>query len=212
VSLGLKLDGRALTDAGFGFVLSGVMATGILASAWAAGWLQIQSVAPLAASLPGLLLGLVTTGLVVAYWEELFMRGYLLQNMAEGLGLRTAVLVSMAIYGLLHMPNPNASLLSGTLIALIGFLRAYGWLSTRQLWLSMGMHAGWNFFQGPVFGFGVSGEKGASWIRHELSGPTWLTGGEFGPEAGLLCLPFLGAGLLAMWLWARRRSPFPGLF
>jgi membrane protease YdiL (CAAX protease family) len=205
VSLGLRLDRLALADAAFGFILSGVMVAGILTTAWAAGWLQVQGVADLSSALPGLLLGLVTTGLVVAYWEELFIRGYLLQNMADGLGLKWAVLISMAIYGLMHAANPNASLMSGALIALIGFLRAYGWLSTRQLWLSMGMHAGWNFFQGPVFGFGVSGEKSTSWIRHELTGPVWVTGGEFGPEAGLLCLPFLTAGLLAMWLWTRGR-------
>jgi membrane protease YdiL (CAAX protease family) len=80
-----------------------------------------------------------------------------------------------------------------------GFLRIYGYLLTKSLWLSMGMHIGWNFFQGPIFGFAASGHQTATLIQHEVvSSSTYLTGGDFGPEASLLILPILGLALWSM--------------
>ena len=167
------------------------------------GWLSVAEPGPVL--IRELLLGLIAVGLTVGWWEELWFRGYLLQNMRDGLGLGRAVAISLVLYGAIHMANPGASLLSGVLIALIGVIRVYGWISTGQLWLSMGMHAGWNFFQGPVFGYGVSGTSSDSLIRHELTGPSWITGGAFGPEAGLAVVPVLVAAFAAMWLWTRGR-------
>jgi membrane protease YdiL (CAAX protease family) len=117
-----------------------------------------------------------------------------------------AVVVSCILYGLMHMSNPNSTCLSGTLIAVIGFLRILGWLRTGQLWLSMGMHAGWNFFQGPVFGFSVSGMTTGSLITHSLSGPDWVTGGPFGPEAGIVVVPVVLLAILVMCLYTVKRS------
>lgn len=85
-------------------------------------------------------------GLAVGWSEELAFRGYLLQNMRDGLGLFWAVILSCLLYGLLHMSNPNSTVLSGLLVAWFGFLRIFGWLRTGQLWFSIGMHVGWNFF------------------------------------------------------------------
>ena len=209
VSLGLQWNRRALFDTIFGFLLSGFLVAGIFFLEFLTGWIRMRG--PLlengsaSTAFTTLLLGLLTTGIVVAFWEELVFRGYLLQNMSDGLGLSWAVAISVVLYGVLHMANPGASALSGTLIALIGILRIYGWLSTRQLWLSIGMHAGWNFFQGPVFGFGVSGHQTSSLIHHEITGPTWLTGGDFGPEAGLVSLPAILVGLGFMYCWTRGR-------
>ncbi len=209
-SLGLLAGRWALRDTLFGFLLSGFLVAGIFFLGSWAGWIRVLSTAwedaSVSAAIAPLLLGLVTSGLVVAWWEELVFRGYLLQNMVEGLGLRWAVAVSVLLYGLVHMVNPGASLRSGALIALIGVLRIYGWLTTRQLWLSMGMHAGWNFFQGPVFGFGVSGDKSLSVVRHEVTGPPWIMGGDFGPEAGLICFPIVLLALAAVFLWTRGRT------
>jgi membrane protease YdiL (CAAX protease family) len=206
LSLGLKLDRATLLDGLFGFTLSGLMVAGVFLLDWAAGLIQLQGTGSLASALPSLAFELLTTGVAVAFWEELMFRGYILQNMRDGLGLRWAVVISVVLYGVVHMANPGANVLSGVLISVIGILRIYGWLSTRQLWLSMGMHAGWNFFQGPVFGFGVSGHQSVSFVHHELTGPTWLTGGDFGPEAGIVCLPFIALGFLSMYLWTRARQ------
>ncbi|MFC1502296.1 hypothetical protein ACFL6A_02680 [bacterium] len=73
----------------------------------------------------------------------------------------------------------------------------------------MGMHAGWNFFQGPIFGFSVSGMETESWIKHTLQGPTWITGGSFGPEAGIFVLPVVLLGLLVMVFWTKKRGNTP---
>jgi len=82
----------------------------------------------------------------------------------------------------------------------------YGYIRTKQLWLSIGLHIGWNFFEGVVFGFPVSGLDIYALTRIKVQGPEIWTGGAFGPEAGLIVLPslLLGAGLI--YLYTRGRS------
>jgi len=107
------------------------------------------------------------------------------------------------------MSNPDSTVFSGVLIAIFGFLRIFGWLRTNQLWLSIGMHAGWNFFQGPIFGFSVSGLDSESLIKHTITGPDWMTGGFFGPEAGIVVVPVVLFGLIVMFLWTIKRDDTP---
>lgn len=183
VSLGLRFDRRAVFDLLFGFLLSGFMVALIFVSLDYGGLLEVDHVGWTGNRAPA-------AGL--ALW--LF-----------GIGLWWAVALMCVFYGVVHMPNPNSTLLSGTLIAVIGFLRIYGWLRTSQLWLTMGMHAGWNFFQGPIFGFHVSGTDINTLVTHTVSGPDWVTGGPFGPEAGVVCLPAILLALLAMTLWSARQ-------
>jgi hypothetical protein len=72
----------------------------------------------------------------------------------------------------------------------------------------MGLHMAWNFFEGNVFGFPVSGwgTLGATFLFIEQSGPPLLTGGTFGPEAGVLTIAasILGALMILLWVRARR--------
>ena len=207
VSLGLRLDRQAVLDALFGFTLSGLMVAVIFVVLYYSGLLTVELVGWTGSFSPvlGLALWMFGIGLAVGWSEEIVFRGYLLQNLRDGIELWRAVALMCVFYGAVHMPNPNSTLLSGTLIAVIGFLRIFGWLRTSQLWLSMGMHAGWNFFQGPVFGFHVSGVGNSTLVQHTLTGPDWLTGGSFGPEAGLVVLPAVLLGLLAMVLWTSKR-------
>ena len=60
---------------------------------------------------------------------------------------------------------------------------AYKWSGT--LWLPIGIHWSWNFFQGPIFGFAVSGNETPSLVKSVIDGPAWLTGGAFGAEASV---------------------------
>ncbi len=138
---------------------------------------------------------------IIGWWEELVFRGYLLQNMIEGMGQIWALLASCVLYGVVHSMNPSASLLSSGIIVLFGFLRIYGFLATHQLWLFMGMHIGWNFFQGAVFGYAASGHETNSLIEQTPSGPVWLSGGAFGPEASVLIVPIVLLALLIMRWW-----------
>ena len=211
-SLGVKLDLKAVWDGLAGFFLSGLMVGVVFLIMLLSGLLEIDRIGwremglgPVAE----ILLWFVGIGAAVAWSEELGFRGYILQNLGEGIGIVRAVVVSCLLYGLMHMMNPNSTLLSGVLIAAIGYLRIFGWLRTGQLWLSMGMHAGWNFFQGPVFGFAVSGMSTESLIHHTLSGSGWITGGSFGPEAGIVVIPVILIGLLLMGIWTSGRIDTP---
>ncbi len=72
-------------------------------------------------------------------------------------------------------------------------------MSTKMLWLSIGMHIGWNFFQGPIFGFSVSGHKKISLLKHiSTSDKEYITGGEFGPEGSILIIPIIVLTLIVM--------------
>ena len=203
-SLGLALKGRSLADVVFGFILSGVMAGAIFSTMYALGYVTNVQASVLDGSAIAVLAVSLATMALVGFWEELVFRGYILQNMAEGMGMTTAVLLSCALYALVHAANPNAGVLSSSIIALFGFLRIYGYLSTSQLWLSIGMHTGWNFFQATVFGFAASGHA-EEWtlLRHDAAAADWLSGGDFGPEASIVTIPVVLAALLVMRAWSR---------
>ncbi|GAB4229182.1 MAG: CPBP family intramembrane metalloprotease [Ekhidna sp.] len=212
-SLGLKWNHQTAKDLLFGFALSGLMAGSFLLILLVFNLVSLDGISFSSAPLNGPFdyvsfmkvtsvasLGLLLLEhILVGYWEELVFRGYFLQNMIEGMGMKIAIVVSCGIYGLIHMSNPNATLLSSLIIIIFGYLRIYGYLSTRMLWLSIGMHIGWNFFQGPIFGFAASGHQHATLLNiNRISTHDWLTGGEFGPEGSVLILPIVGLALLAM--------------
>jgi membrane protease YdiL (CAAX protease family) len=206
VSLGFARAAAAWKDLLFGFALSAAMAGLVLWLMVVFGFVSNDQVNWAGSATIMLLLSLLLPNMIIGYWEELVFRGYLLQNMMEGMGLKVAVITSCLLYGLLHASNPNATLLSSAIIVLFGYLRIYGYLSTGLLWLSIGMHIGWNFFQSAVFGFAASGHaEGQTLISHDPTAPDWLSGGEFGPEGSVLIIPVLLLALFAMYLWTRGR-------
>ena len=212
ISLGLQFNRLAIWDMLVGFVLSGFMVGLFFAVLLSFGMLKIEEIGWTSSGFSPILeifLLLFGVGLATGYSEELGFRGYILQNLGEGIGLAWAVVVSCILYGLMHMSNPNSTLLSGVLIAIFGFLRIFGWLRTSQLWLSIGMHAGWNFFQGPIFGCSISGLDSESLIKHTITGPNWITGGSFGPEAGIVVVPVVLLALMVMFLWTVKRNDTP---
>ena len=83
---------------------------------------------------------------------------------------------------------------------------AFGYIRTKQLWLSIGLHIGWNFFEGVGFGFPVSGLDIYPLLRINVTGPELWTGGAFGPEAGLIVLPSLLVGGLLIYLYTQKRD------
>lgn len=153
----------------------------------------------------GLGLGLVLN-VIIGFNEELNARGYVLQNLTEGLGFTPAVVLSAAYFGALHLLNPGASAGSTLGVALFGILAALGFAATGRLWMSIGMHAAWNLFEGPVFGFRVSGLNLGGVFVLRINGPEWLTGGSFGPEAGALTMVPLLILIAALYLWGRGRK------
>ena len=203
-SLGLKADKQAVPDALFGFMLSGIMMGAVFGAMLALGYIGEVKMMATGWSTAGLLVNSLVIMTLIGFWEELVFRGYILQNMAEGMGMKTAVLISCVLYGLVHSLNPSASALSTAIIVLFGYLRIYGYLSTGQLWLSIGMHTGWNFFQATVFGFSASGHA-ENWtlLTHQATAAGWLSGGEFGPESSVVTVPVVLVALAAMRAWSR---------
>ena len=194
----------------FGFALTGLMLGLVFLVEWAFGWLQVESFAWQAES-GGSIAASILVVLVVFFlgsWqEELLSRGYWLQNLSDGLNRSLGVLLSSAIFALGHLFNPNLSWLSFVGLFLSGLFLAYGYLRTEQLWLPIGLHLGWNFFEGTVFGFPVSGQYFYQLIRQTTSGPDLITGGVFGPEAGLILLPALLLGTAGVYLYTMNRKP-----
>jgi hypothetical protein len=103
--------------------------------------------------------------------------------------------------------NPNLSWLAFLGLFLSGLFLAYGYLRTEQLWLPIGLHLGWNFFEGIVFGFPVSGNYTYQLVRQTTTGPELITGGAFGPEAGLILLPALLLGTAGIYWYTLNRKP-----
>ena len=206
LDLGLRLGRGWWADLLFGAALGGVLMAGITMVEWAAGWLEFRGFAWQTVGWGQLLLSLAAAFFVyiaVGINEELMMRGYVMQNLAEGLNMRWAVVISSVAFGLLHMGNPYANWVSTLSVAVAGVFLAAGYLVTRSLWLPFGLHFGWNFFQGTIFGFPVSGTGGFHLIRQTVAGPEWVTGGPFGPEAGLTGLTATVVGTALIWLWGR---------
>ncbi|MFW6115654.1 MAG: CPBP family intramembrane glutamic endopeptidase [Chloroflexota bacterium] len=224
-SFGFNLTRDWWIDLGFGLFQGAALMLVVFLVQLAAGWITITDTFSTrqvgARFLPALLPPLITF-LAVGYHEELFSRGYQLQNLAEGLnwrvvGPRGAILISTALtsvlFGLLHAANPNATLVSTLYLIIAGFHLAAGYVLTGELAIPIGQHITWNFFQGNVFGFPVSGSDftSATFIRIEQGGPDLWTGGAFGPEAGFLGLAAMLFGTLLTVLWVRWRYGEIGL-
>lgn len=211
-SLGLEIKRSLFSDLLVGFLIAFAVMGCIYAIQAVTGWLTFegwgwQSIS-LNEAIAGLLVGLALY-VFVGFQEELLCRGYQLQNLIESVNMRWGLLASSSIFALMHLPNPHAGLAAFVGILVSGLFLAYGWIRTRSLWLSIGLHIGWNFFEGTVFGFPVSGLAGFHLILQRADGPPLLTGGAFGPEAGVVLLPGLILGAILIRLYTRRRVPLP---
>jgi len=141
--------------------------------------------------------------------EEIVFRGVVFRLVEEWGGTWTALAVSSLLFGGIHLLNPHATALGAIGIVFEGgILLAGAYVLTRRLWLPIGIHAGWNFAEGGIFGVPTSGHASTGIVRGEVVGPEWLSGGVFGPEASivavLVCV-VLGSALLVR---AARRDRF----
>jgi membrane protease YdiL (CAAX protease family) len=143
-----------------------------------------------------------------AVTEELIFRGILFRIIEGRIGTWLSLILTSLLFGLSHLFNPGATLWSALAVAVeAGGMLAAAYAATRNLWVPIGLHFGWNFAEGAIFGTGISGQSAPEGLlRSALSGPTAISGGGFGPEASVYALV---AGVLVtvafMWL-ARRRG------
>ena len=205
-SLGLKFDQWFLPDILAGILITFFVMGLIYLIEWSLGWLTFDGFAWQTDAMSKVILNtLLYIGvfILVGWNEELLFRGYRLQNLTDGLNPIWGVLLSSIWFGIAHLANPNSDskIFVAVGIFLAGIFLAYGYITTKQLWLPIGLHLGWNFFEGVGFGFPVSGLDIYRLTRITINGPDLWTGGAFGPEAGLVVIPgmLLGAALIYMY-------------
>jgi uncharacterized protein len=158
---------------------------------------------------PGVLVNWVAVAIISGIFEEILLRGVVFRYIEQWLGSITALLFSAALFGLLHIGNPNANWISTFAIAIeAGILLAAVYMVTRRLWAVIGLHMAWNFTQGGILGVAVSGFKEDGIAVSQMDGSALLTGGAFGAEASLPAMIICTAmGLYFLWL-AYQRGDF----
>jgi hypothetical protein len=210
-SLGLRINRQMVYDLIAGLLITAVIMELVFLLMRSQHWLTIDSYAwnfvPWSLILFQAAVMLIIW-ITLAWQEELLLRGYIMQNLATGLNMLVAVLLTSALFGLTRLSNLENSWLAVTGGFAAGLFYAYAYLRTRSLWLPVGLHIGWNFFEGTIFGFPVGGTSDFSLIQLSIQGPELITGGFFGPDAGLIVLPalLLGAGLI--YIYTRGRAMF----
>lgn len=157
---------------------------------------------------PSALLGTLLLFLLVAVTEEVMLRGFVLGRMlAGGMNRFVALFLSSALFSAMHLFNPNFALLPFVNILLAGCLLGASFLYTRNLCFPIALHWFWNWMQGAVLGYEVSGmNSGESLLTLRLTGSDLLTGGSFGFEGSLLCTVLLVVGTLAIIGYYERRG------
>jgi len=142
------------------------------------------------------ILGSFILFIIVAVVEESIMRGYILSNLMDSLKNKyIALIISAVIFALFHAINPNLSILGFINLFVAGIALGVTYIHTRNLWFPIFLHISWNYFQGPILGFEVSGLNIKSVISHNVIGSDLITGGNFGFEGSIL-LTILLAGMI----------------
>ena len=188
--VGLAFHKRWKVELGTGFALGALMIFAVAAFEAALGQADFSWMLSAAAS-PRHVLWWAVCALIVFFvtgtTEELSFRGYPFQRLVDAIGPAGAVAVFSILFGLVHLGNSSHTWLSTLNTMLVGVTLSIAYLRTRALWLPIGIHVSWNFFQGYVLGFPVSGILlPAALARPEIHGVLWLSGGAYGPEGSVL--------------------------
>jgi membrane protease YdiL (CAAX protease family) len=138
--------------------------------------------------------------------EEILFRGFIFQRLLDGVGIWPAQISMAALFAIGHLTNPEVNpdtLIFATLdIALGAILFGLAYIKTKSLALPVGLHLGWNWTQGNIFGFSVSGYEQSGILNPTISEqPAWITGAGFGPEATLFAVLIDLAFIILLWRW-----------
>jgi len=143
---------------------------------------------------------------LIAFSEEMVFRGYILGNLLDSLANKwVALLISGILFAAFHFTNPGIHTLAFVNLFLAGLLLGINYIYTRNLWFSFLFHLSWNFVQGPILGFRVSGLSLPSLLVAEPKGDLFITGGDFGLEGSILNTTVSVIALLALALYFERK-------
>jgi membrane protease YdiL (CAAX protease family) len=159
--------------------------------------------APATTNVLAYLVGAIIGFFFVGLYEEVMFRGYILQRLAERAGKAPAIVVSSIIFAFLHIFNPGSDPFGIFNTIIIGVLLSVLYFRTRSLWMPVGFHFAWNFFLGYVYSMPVSGLPLHGLLDvTEVDPESRLSGGSYGPEAGLACT--IALAIWGAWLIWRR--------
>lgn len=174
------------------------------------GIYKVEGLNPLAFLIPNLALAIKS-----GVFEELLFRGVLFRSVEAIFGSWVGILVSSLVFGLLHLLNPDATLGGAIYISIeAGLLLAAAYLVTRRLWICMGFHMAWNYFQSAVFSGVVSGAvSDPGLLKAKIEGPELLTGGSFGMEHSVVALVLCTTtGVILLMIAIRRGHIMPPMW
>ncbi len=195
-----KIEKRKISTIGFykdkwlkkyatGFFIGLVMMSVVVLILFMLGYIELEKKPVQPVGIQALLSVLIVLigWIVQGGTEEVLTRGWLMNILGARYNISFGLILSSVFFGLLHLRNPNISYIAILNIILVGILFGLCVIKTNNLWIACGMHSAWNFAQGNLFGFEVSGlnVQVGSLVDLNLVGNDLITGGVFGPEAGL---------------------------
>jgi hypothetical protein len=143
--------------------------------------------------------------ILVAFYEEIVFRGYILGNLLESFNKWIALGISAGLFTLFHMGNPGYGFFSVVNLFAIGILLGMNYLYTRNLWFSISFHFAWNFFEGPVLGYPVSGIHFETLLQTEMKGDDNITGGVFGLEGSAIIMALCIIAILTLYFILKKK-------
>ena len=172
-----------------GFLLGLAMMSIIVLILFPFGYITVEKnpIQPVGVSAIASVLVILFGWIIQGATEEIVTRGWLLNVLSTKYNIGVGLLISSTLFGLMHLTNPNVNYIAVINIILVGLFYGLYVIKTNDLWAVCGMHSAWNFAQGNIFGFKVSGldVSVGSLIDLNLVGSDFVTGGIFGPEAGI---------------------------
>ncbi|WP_368403074.1 CPBP family intramembrane glutamic endopeptidase [Streptococcus parasanguinis] len=192
---------------GWGILLS-LLQMGMIALVYQVGGIGTFELNELSLEPILFILGLFPFWLLQGGTEEVATRGWLLTRIAARTNLSLAIAISSSLFGILHLGNSGVTFLSLLNIILDGVLAGLLFIYTDSIWLVVAQHGTWNYVQGNLLGFQVSGTGAdASIFSFTMgSGPDWLTGGEFGAEGSIITTLVLLLSVVIVYLLGERNE------
>ena len=192
---------------GLGILLS-LLQMGVIALAYQVGGIGTFELNELSLEPILFILGLFPFWLLQGGTEEVATRGWLLTRIAARTNLPLAIAISSSLFGILHLGNAGVTFISLLNIVLDGVLAGLLLIYTDSIWLVVAQHGTWNYVQGNLLGFQVSGTGAdASIFSFTMgSGPDWLTGGEFGAEGSIITTLVLLVSVVMVYRLGERRE------